>query len=160
MSGIRLQPGAPRHYGGSNRTIIKQAHEMLIGEPRLADAPLGALVTLDRVYDLVRHSAGLDHNHKLELDRIRQEFGDGSWEERVTKALALLELVRNLPRTEKNIAAVLYDRLGGESPLPHVRAALDNLSRGQYVREADEGWKLQTAEEKQWEKFTDHGRRV
>jgi len=29
MSGIRLQPGAPRHYGGSNRTIIKQAYEML-----------------------------------------------------------------------------------------------------------------------------------
>jgi hypothetical protein len=25
MSGIRLQPGAPRHYGGSNRTIIKKA---------------------------------------------------------------------------------------------------------------------------------------
>ncbi len=35
MSGIRLQPGAPRHYGGSNRTIIKQAHEMLV-----SDAPL------------------------------------------------------------------------------------------------------------------------
>ena len=30
MSGIRLQPGAPRHYGGSNRTIIKQAYEMLV----------------------------------------------------------------------------------------------------------------------------------
>ena len=28
MSGIRLQPGAPRQYGGSNRTIIKQAYEM------------------------------------------------------------------------------------------------------------------------------------
>ena len=32
MSGIRLQPGAPRHYGGSNRTIIKQAYEMLVSE--------------------------------------------------------------------------------------------------------------------------------
>jgi hypothetical protein len=27
MSGVRLQPGAPRRYGGSNRTIIKQAYE-------------------------------------------------------------------------------------------------------------------------------------
>ena len=32
MSGIRLQPGAPRHYGGSNRTIIKQAYEMLVSD--------------------------------------------------------------------------------------------------------------------------------
>ena len=37
MSGIRLQPGAPRHYGGSNRTIIKQAYEMLVSE-RTGDA--------------------------------------------------------------------------------------------------------------------------
>jgi hypothetical protein len=152
VTGLRARASNFRQTGAANRTIIKQAHEMLIGEPRLADAPLGTLVTLDKVYDLVRHSAGLDHNHKLELDRIRQEFGDDSWEERVTKALALLELVRNLPRTDKNIAAVLYDRLGAESPLPHVRSALENLSRGQYARDTDEGWKLQTAEEKQWDR--------
>ena len=30
MSGIRLQPGAPPHLGGSNRTIIKQVYEMLV----------------------------------------------------------------------------------------------------------------------------------
>src|SRR5262249_5423615 len=47
MSGIRLQPGAPRHYGGSNRTIIKQAYEMLVSErTALASKPVGTLVTL------------------------------------------------------------------------------------------------------------------
>jgi len=54
MSGIRLQPGAPRHFGGSYRTIIKQAYEMLVSNrTRLADCPIGTLVTLDRVYELV-----------------------------------------------------------------------------------------------------------
>jgi len=32
VSGLRLQPGAPKQYGGSNRTIIKQAYEMLVSE--------------------------------------------------------------------------------------------------------------------------------
>ena len=54
MSGIRLQPGAPRHYGGSNRTIIKQAYEMLVSErTALAKKPIGCLVTLDKVFELV-----------------------------------------------------------------------------------------------------------
>ena len=51
---IRLQPGAPRHYGGSNRTIIKQAYEMLVSDrTALAAKPVGCLVTLDKVFELV-----------------------------------------------------------------------------------------------------------
>src|ERR1700680_1997528 len=54
MSGIRLQPGAPRHYGGSNRTIIKQAYEMLLSDrTAFAAKKIGALVTLDKVFELV-----------------------------------------------------------------------------------------------------------
>lgn len=54
MSGIRLQPGAPRHYGGSNRTIIKQSYEMLVSDrTAFAKKPIGALVTLDKVFELV-----------------------------------------------------------------------------------------------------------
>jgi hypothetical protein len=46
VSGLRLQAAAPRHFGGSNRTIIKQAYEMLVSDrTRLADAPIGTLVT-------------------------------------------------------------------------------------------------------------------
>jgi len=52
MSGIRLQPGAPRHYGGSNRTIIKQAYEILVSDrTAFAKKPIGALVTLDKVFE-------------------------------------------------------------------------------------------------------------
>ena len=50
MSGIRLQPGAPRHYGGSNRTIIKQAYEMLVSDrTAMAKKPVGTLVTQESV---------------------------------------------------------------------------------------------------------------
>ncbi|MCS7166358.1 MAG: hypothetical protein RMI91_00265 [Gemmatales bacterium] len=54
MSGLRQQLGESRHLGGSNRTIIKQTYEMLVHErTNYAQKPIGALVTLDKVYDLV-----------------------------------------------------------------------------------------------------------
>jgi hypothetical protein len=49
MPGIRLQPGAPRQCGGSNRAIIKQAYEMLVSDrTAMVQKPIGTLVTLDK----------------------------------------------------------------------------------------------------------------
>ncbi|GAG98423.1 unnamed protein product, partial [marine sediment metagenome] len=54
VAGLRLKRGAYRHIGGSNRTIIKQAQEMMINpSTMLADTPVGTLVTLDKVYELL-----------------------------------------------------------------------------------------------------------
>src|SRR5262249_33661145 len=75
MAGIRLQPGAPRHYGGSNRTIIKQAYEMLVSErTALARKPVGTLVTLDKVYELVE--ANLSQEKKYDIHESGQRFKD------------------------------------------------------------------------------------
>src|SRR5439155_2457777 len=75
MSGIRLQPGAPRHLGGSNRTIIKQAYEMLVSErTHLAAQPVGALVTLDKVFELVE--GNLSTEKQKDLSDIAQRFKD------------------------------------------------------------------------------------
>src|SRR5207247_8033905 len=73
MSGIRLQPGAPKHYGGSNRTIIKQAYEMLVS-PRTAFAkkPIGALVTLDKVFELVE--GNLSNERRTDIHEVSQRF--------------------------------------------------------------------------------------
>src|SRR3954453_9560462 len=73
MSGIRLQPGAPRHYGGSNRTIIKQAYEMLVSERTgMATRPLGTLVTLDKVFELVE--GNLSNEKRTDIHDIGQRF--------------------------------------------------------------------------------------
>ncbi|MFT4037640.1 MAG: BREX system P-loop protein BrxC [Thermomicrobiales bacterium] len=150
VSGMRLQPGAPKHIGGSNRTIIKQAYEMLVS-PRtdLANAPVGALVTLDRIYELVE--GNLSTEKRKDIGDIAERLPDGGWPERVAKTIALLEFVRDLPRTERNIAALLYDRLGQEAVLGPVQGALDRLREAQFIRLTDEGYKLQTQQEKSWE---------
>lgn len=151
MSGIRLQPGAPRHLGGSNRTIIKQAQQMLIGpRTQVAARPVGAMVTLDLIYELVE--GNLSSERQKDISDITQRWpNDGGWAARVAKVICLLEFVRDLPRTEANIAALLVDEMGKPAPLPEVKAALGRLESAQFVRLTSEGYKLQTAQEKRWD---------
>lgn len=154
MSGIRLQPGAPKHLGGSNRTIIKQAYEMLVSErTALAEQPIGTLVTLDKIFELVE--GNLSSEKQKDISDITQTFAndriDGLMAVRVAKAVALLEFVRDLPRTENNIAACLVDHVGAPAHRAEVERALEKLERAQFIRNTEEGWKLQTAQEKNWD---------
>jgi hypothetical protein len=153
MSGIRLQPGAPRHYGGSNRTIIKQAYEMLVSDrTAFAAKPIGALVTLDKVFELVE--GNLSNEKRTDIHQIAERFKgdpeDRGWALRVAKAICLLEFIRDLPRTEANLAAVLVDEVGKAAPLSDVMGAVKRLDSAKFIRNTEEGWKLQTAQEKNW----------
>ena len=154
MSGIRLQPGAPKQVGGANRTIIRQVYEMLVN-PRtaFADKQTGALVTLDAIYELIEGQVGSSKQRDISeiMAAFRDDPDDEGWSGRTAKALALLEFVRDLPRTPANIAAVLVDRIGSASPVSEVEAALERLTEAQFVRDTGEGYKLQTEEEKSWE---------
>ena len=71
---------------------------------------------------------------------------------RVAKAICLMEFAKtDLPRTTKNIAALLVQNVS-EAPMTAVVAGiLDHLKQAQFVRETEDGWKLQTAQEKNWE---------
>lgn len=153
MSGIRLQPGAPRHYGGSNRTIIKQAYEMLVSDrTAFAKKPIGALVTLDKVFELVE--GNLSSEKRTDIHQISERFKgdpeDHGWALRTAKAICLLEFIRDLPRTEANLAAVLLDEVGKATPVSEVQAAVKRLDAAKFIRNTEEGWKLQTAQEKNW----------
>lgn len=151
MSGIRMQPGADKHLGGSNRTIIKQAHEMLVNErTALKDKPIGFLVTLDKIFDLVE--GNISTEKRKDIDDIGRSFKkESEWALRTAKAICLLEFIRDLPRTEANIAACLVDEVGRSAPLADIKSALDLLHEAKFVRNTEDGWKLQTAQEKGWE---------
>jgi hypothetical protein len=151
MSGVRLQPGAPRHLGGSNRTIIKQAYEMLVSDrTSLARADVGRLVTMDLVFELVE--GNLSTEKQKDISDVAAQFGQDAWPTRVAKAIALLEFVRTFPRTEENLAGVLVDSVSTPArPLAQVQAALDVLWKAKFVRRTEEGYKLQTDSEKSWE---------
>ena len=155
MSGIRLQPGAPRHYGGSNRTIIKQAYEMLVSErTNMAAQPIGTLgdarqgVRTGRRKPLQRET----HRHPRHQRAIpgrsrRTAAGHCGW----PRSICLLEFLRDLPRTEANIAALLVDQVGEPCPGRRGEGGGEEAPAAQFIRNTEDGWKLQTAQEKNWE---------
>src|SRR5215211_360429 len=154
MSGIRDQPGGMRHMGGSNRTIISQIYQMLVNDrTAFADKPVGSLVSLDAIYELIEGQVGTAKQRDVSdiVRRFENDPEDLGWAGRVAKAIALLEFVRDLPRTENNIAAVLVDQVGEQVPMLEVKDALTRLVDAQFIRDTEEGYKLQTAQEKNWQ---------
>ena len=67
------------------------------------------------------------------------------------KAIALLEAVKDLPRTPHNLAVVLFPAIDAQPMTNEVTAALAELEAGQFVRQSEEGYKLLTSQEKNWE---------
>ncbi len=152
VSGLRLKRGTQRHIGGSNRTIIKQAQEMLIN-PRtmLADQPIGALVTLDKVYELLYLGNLLPSETTREVDEVPKTLPGNDMAAKVAKAIALLEAVKNLPRTVHNISVVLHPSVESDSIKKDVEEAIRVLADGQVIRDSEEGYKLLTVQEKSWD---------
>jgi hypothetical protein len=152
VSGLRLRRGAQRHIGGSNRTIIKQAQQMLVHpQTNLASRPVGALVTLDLVYELLYAGSLLPSEVTREVDGVPSQLPGDAMAHKVVKAITLLEAVTNLPRTPHNLAAVLHPRVDAHSLRPEVEKALKRLEQAQVVRESEEGYKLLTIQEKNWD---------
>jgi hypothetical protein len=152
VSGLRLRRGAQRHIGGSNRTIIKQAQQMLVHpQTNLAAQPIGSLVTLDLVYELLYAGNLLPTEVTREIDDMPSRLPTDVMAQKVAKAVALLEAVTDLPRTPRNLAAVLPPRIDADSMLSEVEAALKQLEVHQIVRESEDGFKLLTIQEKQWD---------
>jgi len=166
VSGLRNQPGANRATGGSNRTIIKLAQQVLINDRvNLGDKPVGALVTLDMIYDLTE--GNLTYERRQDIAEIARAVevadvsagdpdspfhaADGATILRVAKAITLLGFIRDTPATAENIAAVLYPTLAADSLQPAVQAAIDALVQGRMIKPTDNGYQMLSAEGKQWE---------
>jgi hypothetical protein len=152
VAGLRLKRGAHRHVGGSNRTIIKQAQQMMINDrTRLGDQPIGTLVTLDKVYELLEVGNLLPTEVSREVANVSQRLPSNKLAHQVVKAIALLESVKDLPRTPHNIAVVLHPSVGAQPLAKEVVAALKELEEAQFIRQSEEGYKLLTVQEKNWD---------
>jgi hypothetical protein len=150
VSGLRTQGGASKHVGGANRTIIKLAQQLLINPAvALADAPINALVRLDQVYDLVEGNIGSDLRAKIIT--IPRDVPHPQ-AQAVAKVICLLQYVKSVHRTPENIAAALYPTLGADSQLATVKDALADLERAHKVRRGDDGYRIPTPAEDDWER--------
>jgi hypothetical protein len=150
VSGLRTQGGASKHVGGANRTIIKLAKQLLIHpDVDLASQPIGTLARVDQIYDLVSGNIGSEIRAKIA--DIGTKIGHPIAQP-VAKVICLLQYVRSVHRTAENIAAALHPAIDADSRLAEVRQALDALEKGVMVRRGDDGYRIPTPAEDDWER--------
>jgi hypothetical protein len=150
VSGLRTQGGASKHVGGANRTIIKLAQQLLINPAvNLADEPLGQLVRLDQVYDLVEGNIGSEVRAKITA--IAKEI-EHPLAQPVAKVICLLQYVKSVHRTAENLAAALHPGVASDSQLASVKEALQLLESAHKVRRGDDGYRIPTPAEDDWER--------
>ena len=150
VSGLRTQGGASKHVGGANRTIIKLAQQLLIHpDVALGDKPVGTLATIDQIYDLV--SGNIASEIRGKIDAIDKEV-DHPLAQPVAKAICLLQYVRSIHRTPENIAATLHPGVDSDSRLSEVKAALSALLEAHKVRLGDDGYRIPSPAEDDWER--------
>ena len=150
VSGLRTQGGASRHVGGANRTIIKLAQQLLVNPAvDLAASPVGALVRLDQVFDLIDSNIGSEIRAKIAAipKQLRHPLAPA-----VAKVICLLQYVKSVHRTAENIAAALYPSVGGDSQLAAVKEALRELEAAHQVRLSADGYRIPTPAEDDWER--------
>lgn len=151
VSARRAQGGAPQTMGGSNRTLIRHAQQLL-SHPTvgLADSPAGALVTLDRSYVLLEDV--IPTAWRGEVDQVAAKHGDDSVEAKIMRVVALCVDVPGLKLTSRNLAVVLHPSISSDPIEPSIVEALGHLVAEDRVRETEDGYRLQSPEQKDWEK--------
>jgi hypothetical protein len=146
VTGILVHPRAPKHLGEGNRSIVRQAFAMFVSDrTRFLDRPVGEIVSLDRIYDLLERDIPPEKQKDVVDIRERLDHDEDypGMPGRVAKAICLLEFARkDLPCTTKNLAALLIQRANDAPPVLGVAAALFHMKEAQFVRETEYGWLL------------------
>lgn len=126
----------------------------LFREQKLADQDLGALVTLDSIFE-VQHSA-LDADVQTTLARIfaHADVRDDVLAQRVAKAVSLLELIQEqTPTTPQLVAQCLYARLGEGNRVPAITDALEKLRALSLLSYSEkQGYKIQSSAGQEWQR--------
>ena len=151
VSARRAQGGGSPMLGGSNRTIIKLAQQLVIDPNNgLGEEEVGALVTLDRAARLLEEAIPTSWRH--EIEQVADKYRPEATETHIMQAVALCSDVPALPLTEANLTALLHPTIDAESGRVEVAEALARLVGDDRLRVGDDGYHVQSPEQKDWEK--------
>jgi hypothetical protein len=135
------------------RGLLQLLGELFRGQ-RLADQPLGSLVTLDQIYE-VQHTA-LDADVQASMARVLSQCTADTDRllVRAAKAVALLELIQETQATDARLVAqCLYDRVDRGNQVAAVTEALEELRRRNLLGYSEKhGYKLQSSAGEEWER--------
>ena len=148
VSALRAHGGAGPMVGGANRTLIRLAHQLV--KSTMREKRVGALTTVPMAYDLMDEM--IPGPWRAEIDQVTDRHGRGSIPVLVAKTIALVSGVRALPMHDRNLAALIHPATHAESCRSAVGEALGDLMTEETLRQGENGYRLQSPDEKDWEK--------
>ena len=139
---------------GGVRSVLNNIWDLFNSERvLLRNRPLGTLVTLDMLYDVIGSS--VDSDVQLTLAKIFEKHPRESWPTRVVKAIALLEMgAGERPVLPELLAQVLYPSLGSNPVQSEVERALEILKIETWISFHEKtGWSVQNNAAQDWNRI-------
>ncbi|TNF28011.1 MAG: BREX system P-loop protein BrxC [Deltaproteobacteria bacterium] len=154
-SALRVRSARSQGDDQAIRGLLQLLGE-LFRERRLADAPLGTLVTLEDVYEIQATALDTDAQNTMAkvLEHCARPGADHDLARSCAKAVALLQLIQeDKPTTANLVARCLYDRLDRGDREADVASALESLRDANLLGYSEkDGYKLQSAAGEEWER--------
>jgi hypothetical protein len=129
----------------------------LFREQNLGDQELGAMITLENIYEVQK--SALDNDSQNTLTRIfsHEEVSHDPMLVRVAKVVAMLELIQEQePTTVTLVSQCLYDRLGKGNQESVVGQALQKLRDLNLLSYSEKtGYKIQSSAGQEWARERD-----
>jgi hypothetical protein len=156
-SNLRLRSSRSKGDDYAIRGLLQLLGE-LFRTQKLGERELGALVSLDLIFSVQQSALEADVQNTLSRIFNHAEIREDDLCRRVTKAIALLELIQEQqPTTSKLIAQCLYDRLGQGNQENLIQQALDKLRNAGLISYSEKsGYKIQSSTGQEWQRERDH----
>jgi hypothetical protein len=152
-SALRTRSARAQGDDQAIRGLLQLLGELFRGQ-KLAEEPIGSLVTFDQIYE-VQHTA-LDSDIQASMARIMNQCSDDEQGLmlRAAKTVALLELIQEtVPTDARLVAQCLYDRVDRGNQVSEVTAALEELRRSNLLGYSEKlGYKIQSTAGEEWER--------
>ncbi len=138
------------------RGLLQLLGEMF-RQQRLGEQELGALVTLEGIFEIQQTALDVDTQNSLTRVLSDEALAGDELALKAAKAVALLGLIQEqTPTTSTLISQCLYARLGQGDLEPPLRQALERLQdRGHVTYSEKLGYQLQSSAGQEWQRERD-----
>ena len=148
---IRSRSTRTQSDAGGVRSVLNNIWDLFNRDPvALKARTLGTLMTIDMLYDIIGSS--IDSDVQLTMHKAFEKLAADSWDVKVLKAIALLEMNAEIVPVQLSLlSSLLYPQLGAASVEGDVKSALDNLKKDNWIHsEEKHGWRVQNNAAQDW----------
>lgn len=151
-SAMRIRSARAQGDDQAIRGLLQLLGE-LFRDQKLAELPVGTLITLDKIYEVQK--TALDSDTQASMARLLNETADKDpMLQKAAKTVALLELIQDTrPTDAKLVAQCLYDKMNRGNQVTEVTDALEELRNLNLVAFSEKlGYRIQSTAGEEWER--------